>query len=106
MRKRVVRRKYDNDIHAKRLLKVLELKKPCGKCPAAPRYNSGVYASTMWVNSNYATCALCYDFIHGEGAHTSVRPPLCVCKIYPTEKAVSMAWEALKRRGYLKDAGT
>ena len=105
MGKRIVRRKYDNDIHAERLIKVLKLEKPCGKCPAAPRYNSGVYAGNMWV-AGHGVCGVCYDFIHGERAHTLAHPPLCVCKIYPTEKAVSMAWKALKRRGYLENAST
>uniref|UniRef100_A0A6H1ZNB4 Uncharacterized protein n=1 Tax=viral metagenome TaxID=1070528 RepID=A0A6H1ZNB4_9ZZZZ len=78
MGKRIVRRKYDNDIHAKRLIKVLKLKKPCGKCPAAPRYNSGVYAGNMWVNG-YVACIICYNFIHGEGgSHHGKTTFMCV----------------------------
>ena len=89
---------YTEKIHAKRLLGMLNKKKPCLHCPAAEKYS----AEGPWINFtlNYKLlardkyCAVCQTFIGYKNT------PKCPCH-KGKERAIKRTWEALEEKGYI-----
>ena len=89
----MIKRTYTEEIHAKRLLKILEKGDVCNFCPAAPRYNGSRGAQFMW-DKHTDVCEICNKFL---GRHSSL---LCPC-IALKDKAIERSWKALKEKGYI-----
>ena len=88
-----VKRKYTEKVHAKRLIKMMEINNPCIHCPAEPRFDSDGILISMW---NYGIgadpCKICYKFVDTCG---------CPCNILGQEEAIKRSWIALEEKGYI-----
>ncbi|HEA65798.1 hypothetical protein LCGC14_1705290 [marine sediment metagenome] len=99
-----MKRKYTEAVHAKRVKKVIEKKRPCGRCPKAPYfYGIKMLKNNPWGEIPYP-CKVCVEFIGGvwdEKAmryHANLR---CPCFVFSEEEAVKRTWLALEEKGYL-----
>ena len=78
---------YTEDMHAKRLIKVLEHQNTCRKCPA----------DTVELSES---CPVCREFIGLYGSY--LQQPRCPCYIFDPQEAAKRSWIALEEKGYLK----
>jgi hypothetical protein len=82
--------KYTKDLHARRLIKMLEMKEPCFHCPAQKYY--GVYKKfvdeTVIKDAlTYKCCMICLNFVNACA---------CPCIQFGREKAIKRTWIALE----------
>ncbi len=84
--------KYTEELHAKRLLKMLEFKEPCGHCPANQRYAIGVRMIAEGHEDANHTCKICQSFV---GAIQ------CPCNEFGETEALKRTWLALEAKGYI-----
>ena len=89
-----MRGEYTEEIHAKRLIKMLERKNSCMCCPAQPRYeaNSCKSPGAFFYKSKKHPCTICEGFISTFG---------CPCYTLGEEKAITKTIQVLKKKGYL-----
>ena len=92
---------YTEKIHAERLLKILEQKKPCDCWPKFTNTMNSWKGEREFPRSNTqkgaAICALCRSFV-GVGYQF-----FCPCGFLGSEEAVKRSWIALEEKGYIKD---
>lgn len=82
---------YTTDIHAKRLVKMLQKKNPCVRCPAAPYYDGYRSGTTLWQEEH---CPICEKFVGCVKEN-------CPCHKYGEKEAIRRTIAALKKGGYL-----
>ena len=90
-------KEYTIDIHAKRLVKMLQKKNPCGCCPAAPYYLSSKEPHKMWKND---PCEICQRFL-GKRRWRAIINCKCPCLYYGGATATELTIKVLKKRGDL-----
>ena len=88
------KRKYTEAVHARRVRKVIEKKRPRNHCPAQPRYVL-LRVFDAWEESQSVICGICKDFI---GLESSI---FCPCGELGEKEAVKRTRQALKKKGYL-----
>jgi len=100
--------KYTNDIHAKRLIDILEEEDTCAYCPATDNYNGHRRAGEIW-SEDSDPCRICQEFVGmkiefiyfiGSEDYGKARAK-CPCKNLGKEEAVKRTWLALEERGYV-----
>ena len=83
---------YTKEIHAKRLLTILQKQNgPCNYCPALAGFTQD--RDVLKKYSSHQVCNVCQDFV---GANR------CPCDFFGSNKATKLSWEALEKEGYLK----
>ena len=92
-----VKRRYTQQIHAKRVEKILNKPNTCNKCPAAPYYDETRSVLRSWDN---APCQICRRFIHLTFREA---PNRCPCVALGESLAAKRTWLALEEKGYLDD---
>jgi len=80
---------YTEEIHAERLLEVLQKDRPCNHCIAFTDYRNS------WNNN---PCLICRSFIRIKGRNGIG----CPCNVLGSSLAVEKSWEALREKGYIK----
>jgi len=100
-----MKKEYTKDIHAARLIKMLEKRWPNGElgCPAAPRYNPEKRAAALW-DYNYDEprtpnpCAVCQNFLR-----ISLKCcDKCPCSRFKScTEAAKQSWLRLEEEGYI-----
>ena len=88
--------KYTRKIHARRLVRMLEGKNPCGHCPAGEDFTVVWTKRMIWSNP-YDTCQICRDFIK-----IPKTAPICPCHILEEDEAMKRSWIALEEEGVLE----
>jgi len=84
---------YTEEIHIKRLKKMLKLNDIRAHCPAAPYFDSGRDANTLWQGSTIEeVCDICRSFISLDSASGL----LCPCLVLGEEKAKELTLLRLK----------
>jgi len=88
---KLMKKEYTEKVHAERLIKTLEKKGTCGRCPAARQYNKENSPYEMWEYSP-SPCRVCRGFI---------KLPLlsCPCGALGPEEATKRSWIALEEKG-------
>ena len=88
------KRKHTEKIHAERLIKMMEMKNPCTRCPAAERFNIDNGSSAMWrgIFSSNDPCIICPAFVNTED---------CPCENLGQKEAIKRSWIALEEKGYI-----
>jgi len=92
-------KEYTEAIHAKRLLKMLKKKNPCGCCPSAKRFSIEEDNYEMWLNKKVKPCYICQDFIGIE-----IRfwwENICPCNRLGRKESIKRTWLALEEKGYI-----
>ena len=101
-----MKRKYSEKIHAERLLKVLEKKYTCDKCPASRYHNSAKSPVEVWDDDKGLgkhPCMICNDFVGIGIGEKRERVKKCPCFYFETEsEAFKVSWLALEEKGYLE----
>ncbi len=87
-------RTYTEEIHAERLLKMLEKKDPCTLCPAGKRYECGRREYNMWSDLSHP-CKVCHEFLG------LTDYPCCPCNELGEARAIKRTWIALEEKGYI-----
>ena len=89
-----MKKRYTEAVHAQRVKKVIEKKRPCDHCPAQPRYVL-LRVFDAWEESQSFVCKICKNFI---GLEPSI---FCPCGELGPKEAVRRTWLALEEKGYL-----
>jgi len=89
--------KYTEEIHAERLLKMLEQKEPCIYCPT--NINFGEAVQFLRGNNTWQHCDICRNFINIKNSHQLY--PKCPCNKLGKKEAIKRTWLALEEKGYL-----
>ncbi len=96
-----MKRKYTEKIHAERLIKMMEMKNPCTRCPAAERFDGNSSPIAMWrldslLFSLNDSCIVCYTFVETNG---------CPCTHLGQKEAIKRSRIALEEKGYIVKGG-
>ena len=90
---------YTEKIHAERLIKILNKKGTCNKCPATKRFR------TIGARPSLEACFVCMKFIgmkfKKEERMKMFSPNHCPCIKYGEKLAIKKSWLALEKNGYL-----
>lgn len=86
-------KQYTEKIHAKRLIKMLGHKNPCGLCPGGKRFDANGEWLLQWSNFPMEMCIVCIEFIGYLGTN-------CPCHC-GEEDAIKRTWIALEEKGYI-----
>jgi hypothetical protein len=95
-------KRYTERIHAQRLIRALEKKDACNRCPKAPHYNPNTLKLSPWEESIYTPmeedpgCAVCQGFV---GLNSEIDD--CPCFELGSYLAVKRSWIALEEKGYI-----
>uniref|UniRef100_A0A6H1ZSC7 Uncharacterized protein n=1 Tax=viral metagenome TaxID=1070528 RepID=A0A6H1ZSC7_9ZZZZ len=93
-------KEYTDAIHAKRLLKMLEKKNPCGCCPPAKRFSAGENPNGGWLNQKHKACQVCQNFV-GLKIKWWFDGNKCPCQRVGKKRAIKRTWLALEEKGYI-----
>jgi len=88
-------KKYTEKIHAERLIKILEKKDTCNRCPAASRFDGGKEPKDLW-SENSNPCKICCNFIN-----LTEKNKACPCDEFGSKGAARLTWIALEEKGYI-----
>ena len=89
---------YTEAIHAERLIKILNKKDTCNKCPATKRFSSRGYPSKLYFNN---PCTICQKFVGLKFRYGWIEKK-CPCNRLGEDKAIKKSWIALEKKGYVK----
>ena len=88
---------YTEKIHAKHLLRILEFKDTCGRCPASKDYSGDIWRIPV------EHCCMCRQFV---GLTPEVTIPrataTCPCMVLGAAEAHKRSWIALQEKGYIQ----
>ena len=94
-------KRYTEEIHAKRLIKLLEKGSTCISCPATTDFSGAIEPGAIWdtTEGDQYLCNICRAFVKlGEYLGFSSR---CPCHCLGAEEAVKRSWIALEEKGYI-----
>ena len=84
--------KYTEKFHAKRLIRMLKFKEPCGHCPANRHYELNCRMIILGHNDPDYACGVCQSFV-GVGG--------CPCNALGETEAIKRTYLALEEKGYI-----
>ena len=89
---------YTEQVHAGRLLEMLEADNPCGCCPANKDFLTGSDPQRFW-HTGVSPCHTCRSFVGAGGQ------PFCPCGFFDDGdgdgRTFKVTWLALEEKGYL-----
>ena len=94
---------YTENIHAERLLKMLNKEDPCYHCPAAKYFNPDNPADELWDEKASSCCNICLAFVGLPAIpNHKVLGELCPCRVLGNKEALKRTYTALEEKGYLE----
>ena len=91
-------KEYTEKLHAERLIKILNKKDTCNRCPATKWFRGTSNAAEQgYINK---PCEICQKFV-GLKLNKDRYKHSCPCYRLSKERAIEKSWLALEKRGYL-----
>lgn len=83
---------YTEELHAQRLLGMLEEEDPCACCPKRLDFRIGGHLILVGWDLSKAACKVCKDFVGSRN---------CPCDFFGRWEAIKRTWLALEEKGYI-----